>query len=356
MKRVATRALVALGGVVLVGSGLAAPAVAVTEPDAPQFGWELLDSGSVDTLSTLDAVSADVAWVGTCCVFSGGALLRTVDGGETFTDVAPLPGLDYIDIEAVDADVALVLALGETQPSTIFRTTDGGASWTETFRTRKVALDCMAMFDRRHGIVVGDPVDGKFQILATADGGRSWDFVDDSGMPAALEGEFAGAFGGDCLTATGRSAFFGTVADPPRVFRSHDRGMTWDVVSTSSFPVAITKLDFRTNKLGLAEGVGRTTDGGATWELLSGPGAPPARLGFAWWSDQRGDERLAGVPDAQKTVFGVVSDDGSWVSVDRGKTWQQFSAEGFYNVDCAEATTACWASGFDGRIAKLTVD
>ena len=174
-------------------------------------------------------------------------------------------------------------------------------------------------------------------------------------MPAALEGEFALAFSGDCLTATGRKAFFGTIAQPARVFRSDDRGLTWEVSSTP-VPDGIFTLDFRTNRLGLSMGVGRTTDGGVTWELLSGPGAPPGDLSFAWWSDQRGDERPAGVPDAQKTVFGVVSDDGSWVSVDRGKTWQQFSDEGFYNVDCAEATTACWASGFDGRIAKLTVD
>ena len=32
----------------------------------------------------------------------------------------------------------------------------------------------MSFFDRHHGLVMGDPVGGKFQILATEDGGRSW--------------------------------------------------------------------------------------------------------------------------------------------------------------------------------------
>ena len=47
--------------------------------------------------------------------------------------------------------------------------------------------------------------------------------------------------------------------------------------------------------------------------------------------------------------------EGSWVSQDRGKTWEQFSEEHFISVDCVEGGLACMAVGSDGRIGKLTV-
>ena len=35
--------------------------------------------------------------------------------------------------------------------------------------------DCMTFFDRQHGLALSDPVDGRFRILETSDGGRSWE-------------------------------------------------------------------------------------------------------------------------------------------------------------------------------------
>ena len=32
----------------------------------------------------------------------------------------------------------------------------------------------MDFWDRDHGIVFGDPVNGNFQVLVTSDGGRTW--------------------------------------------------------------------------------------------------------------------------------------------------------------------------------------
>src|SRR5260370_9447098 len=66
----------------------------------------------------------------------------------------------------------------------------------------------MAFWDGQHGIVLGDPVDGKFVILVTDDGGAHWRRKI---TPPALSNEGAFAASGTCLTARGKSeAWFGT--------------------------------------------------------------------------------------------------------------------------------------------------
>lgn len=329
---------------------VAAPAVSASAEsggDQPEFGWQLLDSGTGVLLNSLDGVSPDVAWTASV----DGQVLRTVDGGETFEDVSPPDSaeVDFIDVEASSADDALLLAIAPTSVS-IYRTADGGESWHVPYISPEAFLTSMAMFDRRHGFVVGDPIDGKFQVAVTSDAGRSWELVDPAGMPDAVEGEFGIAFTGNASAATGRKAFFGTVfGTEGRVFRSADRGLTWQVSSTPMDGVS--GLDYRTNRLGLAvnESVSRTTDGGVSWQLAEEP--PPVFAGdIAWWSDLRGDERSA-ITDAQRTVFTAAS----FVSRDRGKTWEQFAAEEFFSIECAEGTLACWASGDVGQIARLTV-
>ena len=123
-------------------------------------------------------------------------------------------------------------------------------------------------------------------------------------------------------------------------------------------------MDFRTNQLGIAVGgdfalpdgavdaLARTTDGGVTWELVDAADAPTGyRSGSAWYADKRGDERATISPEQKMAL--VVGTTGSDVSEDRGKTWTQFDDGDFHSVECVEDANACWASGPDGRIAKL---
>jgi photosystem II stability/assembly factor-like uncharacterized protein len=361
-----------------------APVSAGTSGGDPVFSWELLDSGSEAIFSTLDAVSSDVAWVGSL----DGQVLTTADGGVTFTNVTPPhdpTGQQVLDIEASSADEALVLAyVFADETSVMYRTTDAGTNWTEA---SVAPVGCIAMFDRRHGFAMGDPVDGKFQIIVTGDRGRSWDLVPSTGMPDALEGELSIGFGGECAAATGRKAFFGTAAYLPqpdgrlsplrgiapageragaangRVFRSTDFGLTWEVAPTT-VRCCIWGLDFRTNRLGLAIGgdwndpvlsdrLSRTTDGGVTWQAVNAPELEIPHVSLAWWSDRRGDE-AGSIPAAQRIVF--ATGETSLVSRDRGRTWESFDDSPMYTIDCVEDGLSCWGAGPDGRIAKLVVD
>jgi hypothetical protein len=48
----------------------------------------------------------------------------------------------------------------------------------------------------------------------------------------------------------------------------------------------------------------------------------------------------------------VVGPTGSNISFDMGESWVEFDSGSFDTVDCA-TPNACWASGEQGRVARL---
>jgi photosystem II stability/assembly factor-like uncharacterized protein len=337
----------------LVAALLAAlTAVGFASGARPGFDWQLTPTGSSARLRGLSAVSKDVAWTSG----SLGTVLRTVDRGDTWRNVSPpdTASLQFRDIEAFDAAQAVILSIGTGEDSRIYVTLDVGRHWTPTFVNDdpNAFYDCMDFFDRRHGLALSDPVDGRFRIIATNDGGQSWHVVP-ADMPPALPGEFAFAASGQCLvTGPGHRAWFATGGGAEaRVFRSDDGGRTWQV-STTPIPsgpsAGIFALAFRDPEHGLAVGgdflspanspdmLALTEDGGVTWQLA--PGAPNEYRSGATWMTGR--------------VAIVVGPTGSDVSVDGGLSWTGFDDGSFDTVDCAHAN-ACWASGEQGRVAYL---
>ena len=173
----------------------------------------------------------------------------------------------------------------------IYRTTDAGSHWSLVYSTQQkgVFLDAIAFWDAQHGIAISDPIDGRFFLVTTNDGGGSWTRVPPERIPAALPGEAAFAASGTCLTVEGESNVWigtggGTTA---RVYHSSDRGRTWTVAETpvhaGSASSGIFSLAFRDGRQGIAVGgdyqmvrggypnVALTSDAGRTWRIAKGP-------------------------------------------------------------------------------------
>jgi len=337
--------------VLAAGAGLAAPAAAAPAAGPPSLAWQLTDTGVTARFRGLAPVSSRVAWV----AGSAGTILRTVDGGRSWQSAGP-PGtaeLQFRDIEAFDAGHAVALTIGPGTDSRLYATSDGGRSWTETFRNEDPAAfyDCVTFLDRRHGLALSDPVDGKFRILATADGGRSWQVRPTAGMPAALAGEFAFAASGTCLVSAGGRAWFATGGGATaRVFSSRDGGRSWSVTGTpvpSGPSAGIYSLAVRPSGQAIAVGgdfavPAAAPDGaaylrGRTWTVArTVPGE--YRSGSAW---------VGHLPVAL-----AVGPTGSDFSPDAGRTWRRFDTGSFDAVVCT-AAAACWASGEQGRVARL---
>lgn len=361
-----------LGALVLSVLFVSSPALAGAAyaghhgPPRPGHGhglsWKQTVVDADQSFRGLDAVSRRVAWVGGGSLTDGGAgkVYRTTDGGRTWADVSPpgAEGLQFRDIEARSAREAVALTIGTGEDSRIYRTTDGGATWKTTFVNDDPAAfyDCLAFYPGgRDGLALSDPVDGRFRILATRDGGRSWRVLPSDGMPEAPT-EFGFAASGDCLVTAGRAAYFGSGGGASRVFRSVDRGLTW-TASDSAIPAGdaagVFALAFRTPWQGVAVG-GDFAEPGDGTDAVS-----VSRYGRAWTS--AGDpahlaEDVAFLPGtARSLVITGESGDvmGTSVSTDGGASWTQVSDAGYHTLDCTR-DGSCWGAGGDGRVAVVS--
>ncbi len=313
-------------------------------------------SGTTSALRGVWAVSDQVVWA------SGtrGTYLRTLDGGAHWmaATVPDAGSLDFRDVQGVDADTAYLLSIGKGATSRVYKTTDGGTHWTISLQNADANgfFDEMAFWNPRHGILVGDQVDGQMVVMATEDGGASWQRLK---MPPALPGEGAFAASGTGITVLDdREVWIGTGGkDAARVYHSSDAGRTWSVVSTpiraDADDAGIFSVAFADARHGIAVGgsyrkfnettgvIAVTADGGATWTVPAG--APPK--GF----------RSAVTYLADSKMWIAVGTSGADVSTDGGQNWKQFDT-GNYNAVSFASGKAGWAVGPGGRIAKFGME
>jgi len=315
-------------------------------------------SGVQATLQAVSPVNDSVVWV------SGhaGVILRTLDGGRTWTQLAA-PGRDSLqfrDVHAVSRDTAYVLSAGPGERSRIYKTSDGGASWQLQFfnRDSSAFYDCFDFWESRHGIAVSDAVAGRLVLITTTDGGATWMPAPPQAIPAADSGEGAFAASGTCLiTRRPRYTWIGAGArGVGKLYRSADAGATWTVVTLplarGSPSSGVMSLAFRDSLTGAALGgdlsaadafrdnVARTSDGGRTWTLGGRPPFPGAVYGSAY------------APDGGLPVLVAVGPKGAALSHDDGGTWTALSSHGYWAVAFAGPGRG-WMVGPGGRITRL---
>ncbi len=311
---------------------------------AAQVRFVPQNSGVTDSLRGLATVNEQIAWASG----TGGTVLLTTDGGTSWRR-RPVPGaeaLDFRDLAAFSATEALALSSGEGDKSRIYKTIDGGSSWQllKTNPDPKGFWDAIAFSDPKHGVLMGDSVNGMIVIETSTDGGMTWQRRT---TPPALPGEGGFAASGTCLIVRGkREIWFGTVA--ARVFHSKDGGETWTVSETplrqTETSAGIFSLAVGSRSALLAVGgdyrkpaqatqvLSRSSDGGKSWISGSGP------RGF----------RSAAIFLNSKLVV-AVGTSGADLSRDGGRTWEPVETAGY------NAIQPGWAVGPEGRIARVIV-
>jgi photosystem II stability/assembly factor-like uncharacterized protein len=265
-----------------------------------------LQTNTTENLRGVSALSSKVAWA------SGthGTYLRTVDGVNWIANHVPgAESLDFRDVEAFSPDVAYLLSAGPGDQSRIYKTTDAGRNWTLQFSNPEPTgfYDCMAFWDRDHGIALGDPVAGKFELLMTEDGGRKWTRSPSDTLPAAENGEGAFAASGTCIAVHDSNIWFATGGKVARVFLSTDRGKSWKAVPTplpqGNDSSGIFSIAFRDRKHGIIAGgdykqpekggknLAFTEDGGHTWKVSAL--SPQAYFSAVAFDPERADSFIA---------------------------------------------------------------
>ncbi len=310
------------------------------------------DSGVAVRLRGISAVNADVAWA------SGreGTVLRTLDGGQQW-QVIKVPGageLDFRDVEGFDADSAVVLSIGPGEASRVYRTADGGRTWILALQNRdpRAFFDCMA-FDGQRGWMLGDPVNSRFQIRVTDDGGRDW-YLLEADMPEALVDEAAFAASGTCiattpwgelLAVTGGSAARALLGDSgKRHWWAYPSGMPNRIPAAGIFSATgmgedllLVGGDFERDAVAGSAARVRFVDGhGLSIESM------PAPRGY------RSGAACTASVEPQCVAVGPAGMD-EW----NGRAWLPLPGAGYDAIDLVGNTG--WASGDAGRIARIEI-
>ena len=312
---------------------------------------EVLSSGNKTSMRGLSVVTDKVVWVSG----SNGTVARSLDSGHTWKwmQVKGFEKKDFRDIEAFDAVTAIIMAIDT--PAIILKTIDGGEHWKKVYENNMpgMFLDAMEFWNEQSGIVLGDPINGKFFIARTFDGGSSWQPTSFEKLPAADSGEACFASSGTnvrrlnlaeaCFISGGkRSRFFwkGAPIDLPLVQGSSSQGANSIAVrdnknrNTRNYFVVVGG-DFMHDQ-DTSKNCAVTSNGGKTWIA---PTTPP-----------HGYRSCVEFITKDKLITCGTS--GVDISADGGINWQLISKESFHVCQKAKDGSAVFLAG-NGRIARL---
>lgn len=330
-----------------------------------QAQFQMQDSHSTASLRGIHAVSDSVAWASG----TDGTVLRTTDGGETWercVNPAAAEKLDFRGVWAWSADVAMVLSSGPGDASRVYLTNDACAHWTEyarnpdkdgfwdaiAFKAASFPPKTTSFTQARTGILVGDPVNGRFATYTVAEE-AGWQPAEKACAAHDGEGGFAASnsmvftFGPQrYILVTGGKGGPRALLSPLLAYNDAskdclavDLPLHGGAEASGAFSVA-----FRDLKHGVVVGgdykkpddatrtAAWTNDGGRHWTAATKP-PHGYRSAVAW--------------DLEAKAWIAVGTNGSDISRDDGKTWKHLD-DGKWN-----AVSPPFAVGPGGHIGRL---
>jgi photosystem II stability/assembly factor-like uncharacterized protein len=325
--------------------------------------WDIGPTGSKASFRGISSPSANNIWLSG----SRSTVLRSVDGGSSWINCSPEYGeLELRSIVAHSETHACIASAGT--PAVILRTTDAGKNWKEVYRhdSKQAFFDGMKFWDEKRGVAFSDPIDGKFLIVTTDDGGSSWQQIDPSLLHQVTQGEAAfAASNSSLLIGEEGQIWIGTGGTNNAASRVHYRPnwqSAWQIQNApipSDAAAGIFSLyrspqkvdgkrpllvavggDYRPDASSLVTSV-LSYDDGLTWQVAKNP-------------PQQFRSAVVAVEGPQPTsvLWVTVGPNGSDYSLD-GQVWSEFSTQGFHTISTFGQHV--FAAGAGGRFARLKV-
>lgn len=324
----------------------------ITTASAQNYELIPLVTDAKTSMRGLSVVNKDVIWVSG----SKGQVGKSLDGGKTWQWTQPkgYETLDFRDIQAFDQKKAIIVNAGS--PAYILSTVDGGKTWRENYKNTDTAifLDGMDFWDAQNGMVFGDPINHKMQLLRTNDGGLTWKNISDLLKTPMQVGEAGFAASGTTIKTAGNGqVWVATGGKVSNIYYSTNYGNTWKVfkcpIIQGESSTGVFSLDFFDEKNGIVVGgnylkdkdntnnVLYTRNGGKTWKKSKQPVA-----GYR-----------SGVTYVTKDFCVATGTSGTDISKDGGKNWQNISLLSFNAVKAFDQTIIL--VGGKGNIYKLNI-
>lgn len=228
--------------------------------------WAIVADGINAMMNGLHFPTATTGYT----VGNAGQLFKSIDAGQSWQSL-PLTGSiasrNYNGVYFSDANTGIAVGGNQSNDSiqTIIRTTDGGATWNIVSDNLGSWLLNVTFPDANHGYAVGEM--GK--ILKTIDGGVNWTTVT---VPAGLATrQFHDAYFFNALTGivVGGNAANDSIQT---IIKTTDGGATWNIIS-DNIASMLNAVHFYNSTQGYVTGddgvIKYTNDQGNTWNSLT---------------------------------------------------------------------------------------
>ncbi|WP_231423977.1 YCF48-related protein [Pedobacter sp. Leaf250] len=322
---------------------------------AQSYSLKPLNENTKTSIRGLSVLSDKIIWASG----SNGSVGKSTDGGVHWQWLKPkgYEKLDFRDIEAFNEQQAIIVNAGS--PAYVLKTTDGGLNWTEHYKNvdSAIFLDGLDFWDKKRGIIFGDPINNKMQLLKTIDAGKTWIDISSNLKLALANGEAGFAASGTTIkTLDGGKVWISTGGMASNIYYSADYGQNWSVFKCPIWQGEQTigpfSMDFFDAKTGVVVGgnyvqdkqntnnVLLTYDGGQTWQK---PIVPVS--GYR-----------SGVTYINAKTLVATGTSGTDLSIDGGKNWKHISDQSFNAVQKAKKGNAIILAGEKGSIYQLSLN
>lgn len=311
---------------------------------------EVLTSGTKTSLRGLCAVSDNVVWVSG----SNGKVAKSIDAGNSWKwfTVKGFEKNDFRDIEAFDENNAIIMAVDS--PAYILKTSDGGESWKTVYEnhTKGIFLDAMDFYDAQNGIIIGDPIENKFFLLSTGDGGNTWIEKSVYERPNASKGEACFASSGTNIKLLkNRKFMFVSGGLQSKLYKKDifDFGVANLPITQGKESTGANSIDFNNKKTLIVVGGDFTKPNDTTANCFISKSN-----GKTWLAPQIPPSGYRScILFYKKKTWLTCGLNGAEISIDDGNIFTNISTESFHVCKKVKSGESVFFAGRDGKIGKF---
>ncbi len=325
------------------------------------YPLQYVDTKTDASFRGLSVASDNAIWVSG----SKGWVGHSINGGKdwTFKQVPGHETRDFRTLYAFDARHAIIANAGS--PAYILRTSDGGATWQQVYENTDSAafIDGTDFWNNKHGMMYGDPVNGRMLLLYTKDGGKSW--KERRNSPEMNKGEASFAASGTNISCFLHGAVVVAAGGKTsKLYMSRSRGRRWRSIPTPMLAG------------GESTGIFSFMHGGSAWRWLVAGGNyrnDTLRQNNFFYSPHKGKEWLApetttrGYRECLAVLYDIhtskrerpkamfaVGPSGIDISTDDGVNWKPLSDEkGFHVIKPSRDHSLMFLAGSNGKLAIM---
>ncbi len=286
---------------------------------------------------------------------SNGYILKLTLNDTNTTAIKPKDSTDFRDIHCTNRRT--VVAMSSGSPAYIFRSHNNGKTFQNVYENtdKNIFLDGMDFFNAKHGICFGDPINQKFVLIATQNGGKTWLPLDTSRCPNAKTNEAAFAASGTSIrTANKKTIYIATGGNVSRLLFTQNFGKKWHYYDTpfthETASKGIYSLVLMSQYSGILVGGDYTNDTSKTDNCYLFKINPKTKqITFSKPEiSPHGYRSCIEAMDKKNLIACGTS--GVDVSTDGGKSWTNISPQSFNTIAVNKKTKTAILAGNKGKI------